>query len=157
MERKGKNLTNSWCVCSGLIKGSVDDIQHRTGALISGLSHSFIYLFISLTLLGSGLVELDGYLSCQNRFGGNAPPLNVGTRGIWAFCWGISSRCALRVPYARRFAKGNIDPTAFRPSTHQQSQAYCGDLAATVLLPRWLQQESVNKVMPAAWFRYAIW
>lgn len=45
-EGKKKPRTNSWCVCLGLIMGSVDDIQHKAGALISGMSHSF-FLYVA--------------------------------------------------------------------------------------------------------------
>lgn len=66
-----RNLTNSSCVCLGLIMGAVDDIQRRTGALISGMSHCLFFFFSFMSrrvyspLLGSWLVELNGYLSCE--------------------------------------------------------------------------------------------
>ncbi len=47
-----KNLTNSSCVCLGLIMGPVDDIQHRTGALISEMSHSFHVTACVFTAIG---------------------------------------------------------------------------------------------------------
>lgn len=59
-------------VCSGLIMGSVDHIQHRTKALISAMSHLFFFLVFMFQCVhslpsGSRLVELNGYLSCERR------------------------------------------------------------------------------------------
>lgn len=143
---KKKPRTNSWCVCLGLIMGSVDDIQHKAGALISGMSHSFFSLCYSacihcywahdwLSLMAICHAN-DGV---PNRFGANAPPFNVRTRGTQAFCWelAVALCCVSHKPGSS--PRVTLIPHPSRPSTHQQSRAYCGDLATTVLLPRWLQ------------------
>lgn len=138
--------TNSWCVCLGLIMGSVDDIQHKAGALISGMSHSFFSLCYGacihcywahdwLSLMAICHAN-DGV---PNRFGANAPPFNVRTRGTQAFCWelAVALCCVSHKPGSS--PRVTLIPHPSRPSAHQQSRAYCGDLATTVLLPRWLQ------------------
>lgn len=43
MERNKKTHKLMAGVCSGLIMGSVDHIQHRTKALISAMSHLFCF------------------------------------------------------------------------------------------------------------------
>lgn len=47
-----KKLTNSLCVCLGLIMGPVEDTQHITGALISEMSHSFYVSACVFTAIG---------------------------------------------------------------------------------------------------------
>lgn len=84
-----KNLTNSSCVCLGLIMVPVDDIQHSTGALISGMSHSFFFFLCHSVCIHcywahdwSSLMAIchanDGV---PNRFGVNAPPLTSEQEG----------------------------------------------------------------------------
>lgn len=47
---------DSWCVCSGLIMGSVQHIQHKTEALISGVSHSFLLYVTARACTATGLL-----------------------------------------------------------------------------------------------------
>lgn len=132
------------CVCLGLIMGAVDRSHHRTGALIGEAALVLWSHWAYSALLGSWLVGLNGYLSCEwwrrQPIWSEWTSFYVRKRGIRAFRRELTvSRCCVshKPGSSPRVTLILSSPPSF-PSTHQQSQACCGDLATTLQLPRWL-------------------
>lgn len=152
-------------VCSGLIIGSVDHIQHRTKALISAMSHLFFFPLFFLSLCSIVCIycyRAHDWLSLMaichasdgvpKRFQRQRSSFKKSrTRRMQgSFCCELAGGGFPRVPL--------IPPTTYQltPTTHPSSLLWrFGNNCSAPQTDGW--PESVKRVAPATWFRYAPW